>query len=69
MKIDPNHLPTDTNALHELVRQQLGTVQAQGLKIAELEARIAKLKRSQFGLLAQNENVPFVQSENVPFWI
>ena len=49
MKIDPNHLPTDTSALHALVRQLLGTVQAQGLKIAELEARIAKLKRLQFG--------------------
>jgi transposase len=49
MEIDPNHLPTDTNALHALVRQLLGTVQAQGLKIAELEAHIAKLKRSQFG--------------------
>ncbi|MGB8313901.1 MAG: IS66 family transposase [Aestuariivirga sp.] len=49
MEIDPNHLPTDTNALQALVRQLLGTVQAQDLKIAELEARIAKLKRSQFG--------------------
>ena len=49
MEIDPNHLPTDTNALQALVRQLLGTVQAQSLKIAELEARIAKLKRLQFG--------------------
>ena len=49
MEIDPNHLPTDTSALQALVRQLLGTVQTQGLKIAELEARIAKLKRSQFG--------------------
>ena len=49
MAIDPSHLPTDTNALHALVRQLLGTVQAQSLKIAELEAHIAKLKRSQFG--------------------
>ena len=49
MAIDPNHLPTDTSALQALVRQLLGTVQAQSLKIAELEARIAKLKRSQFG--------------------
>jgi transposase len=49
MEIDPNHLPTDTNALQALVRQLLGTVQSQSLKIAELEAHIAKLKRSQFG--------------------
>ena len=49
MEIDPNHLPTDTNALQALVRQLLGTLQAQSLKIAELEAHIAKLKRLQFG--------------------
>ena len=49
MEIDPNHLPTDTNALQALVRQLLGTVKAQSVKIAELEARIAKLKRLQFG--------------------
>ena len=49
MEIDPSHLPTDTAALHALVRQLLGTVKSQSLKIAELEARIAKLKRLQFG--------------------
>lgn len=49
MEIDPNHLPTDTSTLHALVRQLLGTLQSQSLKIAELEAHIAKLKRSQFG--------------------
>jgi transposase len=49
MEIDPNHLPTDTNALQALVRQLLSALQAQSLKIAELEARIAKLKRLQFG--------------------
>jgi Transposase C of IS166 homeodomain len=49
MEIDPNHLPTDTNALQAMVRQLLGALQSQSLKIAELEAHIAKLKRSQFG--------------------
>jgi hypothetical protein len=28
MGIDPNHLPTDTNALQALVRQLLGALQA-----------------------------------------
>jgi hypothetical protein len=49
LELNPNHLPTDTSTLQALVRQLSGTVQAQGLKIAELEARIAKLKQLQFG--------------------
>ena len=63
MEIDPNHLPTDTNALQALVRQLLGTVQAQGLKIAELEARIAKLKRSQFGQSSEKVALEIEQLE------
>jgi transposase len=49
MEIDPANLPEDRQALQALVRQLLGTVKTQGLKIAQLEARIAKLKRMQFG--------------------
>ncbi len=49
MEIDPANLPEDPAALQTLVRQLLGTVKNQGLKIAQLEARIAKLKRMQFG--------------------
>jgi len=49
MEIDPANLPKDTAALQALVRQLLGTVKNQGLRIAQLEARIAKLKRLQFG--------------------
>lgn len=49
MEIDPANLPKDAHALQALVRQLLGTVKNQGLKIAQLEARIAKLKRMQFG--------------------
>lgn len=63
MEIDPNHLPTDTNALQALVRQLLGTVQAQGLKIAELEARIAKLKRLQFGQSSEKVALEIEQLE------
>jgi hypothetical protein len=49
MDIDLNHLPTETQALQTLVRSLAGEVKAKGLKIAQLEARIAKLKRLQFG--------------------
>ena len=49
MDIDPANLPEDAAALQALVRQLLGAVKNQGLKIAQLEARIAKLKRMQFG--------------------
>ena len=49
MEIDLANLPSDTAALQALVRQLAGAVKTQGLKIAQLEARIAKLKRMQFG--------------------
>ncbi len=49
MEIDLANLPSDTAALQALVRQLSGAVKSQGLKIAQLEARIAKLRRLQFG--------------------
>src|SRR5688572_6512746 len=49
MDIDLNNLPDDMPALKALVRTLTGAVKTQGLKIAQLEARIAKLKRQQFG--------------------
>jgi len=49
MEINLTNLPTDTDALHVLVRSLASAVKSQGLKIAQLEARIAKLKRMQFG--------------------
>ena len=49
MDIDLAHLPTDTAALQTLVHALAGEVKAKSLKIAQLEARIAKLKRLQFG--------------------
>ncbi len=63
MEIDPNHLPTDMSALQALVRQLLGTVQSQSLKIAELEAHIAKLKRSQFGQSSEKVALEIEQLE------
>jgi transposase len=49
MDIDLANLPADTDALQALVRTLVGDVKAKALKIAQLEARIAKLKRQQFG--------------------
>jgi transposase len=49
MNFDLANLPTDTGALQALVRTLAGSVQAKDLKIAQLESRIAKLKRMQFG--------------------
>jgi transposase len=63
MEIDPNHLPTDTAALQALVRQLLDTVKSQGLKIAELELRIAKLKRLQFGQSSEKVALEIEQLE------
>ena len=48
MEIDLANLPEDAQALKALVQQLVGTVKTQGLKIAQLEARLAKLKRMQF---------------------
>jgi transposase len=49
MEIDLANLPADAEALKALVRTLADAVKSQGLKIAQLEARIAKLKRQQFG--------------------
>ena len=49
MDIDLANLPADPQALQALVRSLVGEVKTQGLKIVQLEARIAKLKRLQFG--------------------
>lgn len=49
MNFDLANLPTDTATLHALVRTLASSVQTKDLKIAQLEARIAKLKRLQFG--------------------
>lgn len=49
MEIDLANLPSDSAALQALVRQLAGAVKTQGLEIARLKERIAKLKRMQFG--------------------
>jgi transposase len=49
MDIDLEALPSDPPALQELVRLLVNDVKAKSLRIAQLEARIARLKRLQFG--------------------
>jgi transposase len=49
MDIDLAALPTDMEALQALVRELVSEVKAKGLRIAQLETRIARLKRLQFG--------------------
>jgi transposase len=49
MDIDLEALPRDAPALHELVRLLVNDVKAKSLRIAQLEARIARLRRLQFG--------------------
>jgi transposase len=48
MDFDLAGLPSDVSALQALVRQLAEAVNAQELKIAQLEARLARLKRMQF---------------------
>ena len=60
MDIDLANLPEDTQALQALVRQLVGAVKTQGLKIAQLEARIAKLRRMQFGQSSEKRKRPAV---------
>ncbi len=63
MDIDPANLPEDAAALQTLVRQLLGAVKNQGLKIAQLEAHIAKLKRMQFGQSSEKVTAEIEQLE------
>jgi transposase len=49
MKVDLSVLPTDVDALHGLVHALVGELKARELRVEQLEARIAKLQRLQFG--------------------
>jgi len=49
MKLDLSALPTDIEALQNLVREQAALLQSKDLEIERLTARLDKLKRMQFG--------------------
>jgi transposase len=49
MKVDLAALPTDVDALHGLVHALVGELKARELRVEQLEARIARLQRLQFG--------------------
>lgn len=63
MEIDLTQLPTDTDALQALVRQLVGAVKTQGIEIAQLKARIAKLRRMQFGKSSEKIAAEIAQLE------
>ena len=49
MKVDLATLPTDVDALHGLVHVLVSELKARELRVEQLEARIARLQRLQFG--------------------
>lgn len=49
MAVDTDSLPSDVEALRALVREQAAELQSKTLKIEQLKAQLAKLKRMQFG--------------------
>jgi transposase len=63
MEFDLDRLPEDTVALQALVRTLAGDIKAKALKIAQLEARIAKLKRLQFGQSSEKLSREIAQLE------
>ncbi len=57
MEIDLTNLPDDAQALKALVQRLLGTMKTQGMKIAQLQDRLAKLRRTQFGQFLRSFSV------------
>ena len=49
MQLDLNNLPTDTDLLHRLVRDIVGTIEHRETEIERLRSIIKKLQRIQFG--------------------
>jgi transposase len=49
MQLDLNNLPTDTELLHRLVRDIVGTIDHNEIEIGRLKAIIKQLQRMQFG--------------------
>ncbi len=63
MDIDLTNLPSDTEALHALVRVLAGDVKSKGLLIEQLKAQIAKLRRMQFGKSSEKIDREIAQLE------
>jgi transposase len=49
MQLDLNNLPTDTELLHRLVRDIVGTIEHRDSEIERLKSIIKQLQRAQFG--------------------
>jgi len=63
MKLDLSDLPTDIEALQKLVREQAALLQSKDLEIERLTARIAKLRRMQFGRSSEKIDAEIEQLE------
>jgi hypothetical protein len=63
MKLDLSDLPTDVEALQKLVREQAALLQSKDLEIERLTARIAKLRRMQFGRSSEKIDAEIEQLE------
>lgn len=63
MKLDLSDLPTDVEALQKLVREQAALLQSKDLEIERLTARIAKLRRMQFGRSSEKLDAEIEQLE------
>lgn len=63
MKDDSAALPTDVEALQVLVRELAAELQSERLKIEQLKAQLAKLKRMQFGRSSEKLDAAIAQLE------
>ena len=63
MSLDLSTLPRDVDALHALVHELAGALTAEKLHIEQLKARIAQLKRVQFGRSSEKLDLEIAQLE------
>lgn len=63
MKLDLSALPDDIDALQALVRAQADELHAKALKIEQLKAQLARLKRMQFGRSSEKLDREIAQLE------
>ena len=63
MSLDLSTLPRDVDALHALVHELAGALTAEKLHVEQLKARIAQLKRMQFGRSSEKLDLEIAQLE------
>ena len=63
MKLDLSALPDNVDALQSLVRDLAGELNAERLRTEQLQARLAKLQRMQFGRSSEKIAAEIAQIE------